>query len=68
MIATVLAPIEVFEICDRCGAKAKVGATFLSGELYFCGHHAKTLQPHLIAKAITIYDPERYMEKQEPLG
>jgi hypothetical protein len=33
-----------------------------------CGHHAKTLQPHLIAKAITIYDPERYMEKREPLG
>jgi len=27
-----------------------------------------TLQPHLIAKAITIYDPERYMEKREPLG
>lgn len=68
MKASVLAPIEVFEICDRCGAKAKVGASFLSGELYFCGHHAKTLQPHLIAKAITIYDPERYMEKREPLG
>lgn len=68
MTGSVLAPMEVFEVCDRCGAKAKVGATFLSGELYFCGHHAKTLQPHLIAKAITIYDPERYMEKREPLG
>jgi hypothetical protein len=40
----------------------------MNGELYFCGHHAQTLQPHLIAKAITIYDPERYMEKREPLG
>ena len=68
MNGSVLAPLEVHEVCDRCGAKAKVGATFLSGELYFCGHHAKTLQPHLIAKAITIYDPERYIEKQEPLG
>ena len=65
MVETVL---EVFMKCDRCGARAKVGATFLNGELYFCGHHAKTLQPHLIAKAITIYDPERYMEKQESLG
>ena len=65
MIST---PIQVFDVCDRCGAKAKVGATFLNGELYFCGHPAKTLQPHLIAKAITIYDPERYMEKQESLG
>ena len=68
MTGSVLAPMEVFEVCDRCGAKAKVGATFLSGELYFCGHHAKLLQPHLIAKAVTIYDPERYMEKREPLG
>ena len=68
MTGSVLAPLKVFEKCDRCGAKAKVGASFLSGELYFCGHHAKTLQPHLIAKAITIYDPERYMEKREPLG
>ena len=68
MNGSVLAPMEVFEKCDRCGAKAKVGASFLSGELYFCGHHAKTLQPHLIAKAITIYDPERYMEKRESLG
>ena len=68
MPATVRAPLEVFEICDRCGARAKVATTFLNGELYFCGHHAKTLQPHLVAKAITIYDPERYMEKREPLG
>jgi hypothetical protein len=68
MTAMVRTPLEVFENCDRCGAKAKVGASFLNGDLYFCGHHAKTLQPHLISKAITIYDPERYIEKQEPLG
>lgn len=68
MTSTVQVPLEVFEICDRCGAKAKVGATFLNGELYFCGHHAKSLQPHLVAKAITIYDPDRYMQEQESLG
>ncbi len=68
MTSTVLAPLEVFEKCDRCGAKAKVGASFLSGELYFCGHHAKFFQPHLVSKALTIYDPQRYIEKQEPLG
>ena len=61
-------PIAVTERCDKCGAQAMVRATLANGELYFCGHHAKTLQPHLIAKAITIYDPERYMEKQESLG
>jgi hypothetical protein len=68
MTATVRAPIEVFERCDRCGASAKVGTTFISGELFFCGHHARLLQPHLIASAISIYDPERYMEKRESLG
>ena len=60
----VLAPMEVHERCDRCGAPAKVGASFISGELYFCGHHAKVLQPHLIATAITLYDPYRYLEKE----
>ena len=27
--------------CDRCGAQAKVRASFLSGDLYFCVHHAR---------------------------
>ena len=60
--------ITVHDRCDRCGVQARLRASFISGDLYFCGHHAKTLQPHLKANAITIYDPERYMEKQEPLG
>ncbi len=28
------------EQCDKCGARAKVVAYFLLGELYFCLHHA----------------------------
>ena len=27
--------------CDRCGVQAKVRASFLSGDLYFCVHHAR---------------------------
>jgi len=27
--------------CDSCGAAAKIIATFLNGELLFCGHHAR---------------------------
>lgn len=27
--------------CDRCGAQALVRASFLSGDLYFCVHHAR---------------------------
>jgi len=54
--------LELRERCDKCGAQAKIGAAFLSGELFFCGHHAKSLSPHLFAQAITIYDPEKLME------
>ena len=64
MIQTLVrVPIDAFELCDRCGAPAKVGASFMSGDLFFCGHHAKKLQPHLFASAITIIDPERYLER-----
>lgn len=37
---------------------AKVRATFLSGELHFCGHHAKNLKESLVLKALEVYDPE----------
>lgn len=51
-------PIEANQICDKCPAHAKVRATFLSGELHFCGHHAKNLKDSLVAKALEVYDPE----------
>ena len=44
--------------CDACGAAAKVIATFLNGELLFCGHHAKQKHIDLIKKALEVYDPE----------
>jgi hypothetical protein len=44
--------------CDACSAAAKVIATFLNGELLFCGHHARDLEKHLKTKAVTVYDPE----------
>ena len=44
--------------CDACSAAAKVIATFLNGELLFCGHHARDLEKHLKTKAVSVYDPE----------
>lgn len=44
--------------CDACSAAAKVIATFLNGELMFCGHHAKEKKDNLILKAVNVYDPE----------
>jgi hypothetical protein len=44
--------------CDACSAAAKVIATFLNGELLFCGHHARKMNDTLKIKAVDVYDPE----------
>jgi hypothetical protein len=52
------APLTLNDRCDVCSAAAKVTATFLNGELMFCGHHAKQKHNDLIKKALEVYDPE----------
>jgi hypothetical protein len=44
--------------CDSCGAAARVIATFLHGELLFCGHHARKAGSKLVSTALNVYDPE----------
>ena len=44
--------------CDLCNAQAKVVATFLTGELLFCGHHAREAGTKLVLQAVNVYDPE----------
>ncbi|GGM60571.1 hypothetical protein ACFFX1_28405 [Dactylosporangium sucinum] len=40
------------ERCDSCGAAAKMTATFgTSGDLSFCGHHAKRYSDRIAATA-----------------
>jgi hypothetical protein len=34
-----------------------VAATFINGELMFCGHHAKDKKEMLMSKCISIFDP-----------
>jgi hypothetical protein len=34
-----------------------VRATLASGELYFCGHHARGTANKLVSQAIVVYDP-----------
>lgn len=51
-------PLLVADRCDRCGAQAKVRATLASGELYFCGHHAREMGNKLVLQSIQVYDPE----------
>lgn len=53
--------ITALDRCDYCNAQAKVIATFLNGELMFCGHHARSLSTALIKKSISIYDPNKFI-------
>jgi hypothetical protein len=47
--------------CDSCSAAALVVATFLNGELMFCGHHARNLSAELTKKAVSVYDPQNIL-------
>jgi hypothetical protein len=50
--------LKATDLCDACGAAAKVVATFLNGELFFCGHHAREAGTNLVLKALHVYDPD----------
>ena len=52
------APLKLTDRCDKCGAAAMVRATLITGELYFCGHHARQVATALVLKSIEVYDPE----------
>jgi len=40
--------------CDRCGAQAVVRATLESGDLLFCGHHARQYGDALARVVVTV--------------
>ena len=42
--------------CDRCGAQAYVRVVLTSGDLLFCGHHAKAYEDKLRATAVEWVD------------
>jgi hypothetical protein len=51
--------------CDKCGARAMVRATLKTGELYFCGHHAKETGYTLVLQAVEVYDPEGLLKHED---
>ncbi len=42
--------------CDRCGAQAYVRVVLETGELLFCGHHAKAYEDKLRESAVAWVD------------
>jgi hypothetical protein len=56
-LATDRAPLTAADRCDRCGARAYVRVTLLTGgELLFCAHHARQHGASLRAVAADIQD------------
>ena len=55
-------PLTALDRCDRCGAQARVHVVLASGELFFCGHHAKRYEGQLRAQALTWVDETASIE------
>lgn len=62
MITGISRPLRVTDRCDRCGAQAKVRATFATGDLHFCGHHATASKESISKKTVQVYDPEGFID------
>ena len=50
--------LTALDRCDACSAAARVIATFINGELMFCGHHARKNHGAFSKKAVTVHDPD----------
>jgi hypothetical protein len=61
METVVAQELTALDRCDQCSAAARVIATFINGELMFCGHHAKAKREALFSKAVNVYDPDKFI-------
>lgn len=50
--------LTALDRCDKCSARAMVRATLLTGELYFCSHHARETGYTLVQQSVQVHDPE----------
>jgi hypothetical protein len=61
-VANVQEEFTALDRCDKCGAQARVRARLITGELLFCGHHARETGYKLALQSVEIYDPEGYIQ------
>lgn len=54
-------PLTTADRCDLCGAQAFVRVVLASGELLFCGHHARAHADALTAQALFIQDETEHI-------
>lgn len=56
-----LQTLNASHVCDLCGARAYVQASFESGELLFCGHHASKFDTKIRESAIVVVDERSFI-------
>ncbi|MCV2396480.1 hypothetical protein OEB99_19385 [Actinotalea sp. M2MS4P-6] len=68
MTTTTLAPLTAADRCDRCGAQAYVRVLLPTGELLFCGHHARQHASAWADVAVSVQDEtDRLQEEHGPV-
>jgi len=63
--SVVEATLTALDRCDRCGAAARVRTVLATGDLLFCGHHARQAGPAISSRTISIYDPEGHINAKQ---
>jgi len=53
---TTTSPLTAADRCDRCGAQAYLRVVLPTGELLFCGHHARRHASALADVAVHVQD------------
>lgn len=47
--------------CDSCGAQAYASATFITGELLFCGHHFTRHEAKIAETSVSVLDERSFL-------
>ncbi|MCG2624194.1 hypothetical protein LVY72_20095 [Arthrobacter sp. I2-34] len=58
--------LSAMDRCDRCGAQAYVRVVLGSGELLFCGHHARQHEAQLRPIAAEWQDETGRLQEKSP--
>ncbi|WP_372592860.1 hypothetical protein [Actinotalea sp.] len=58
------APLTAADRCDRCGAQAYVRVVLPTGDLFFCGHHARKHADAFADVAVHVHDEMDRLEQE----
>lgn len=68
MTTTTTSPLTAADRCDRCGAQAYVRVVLPTGELLFCGHHARRHADAFSDVAVHVQDETDRLHEEHGAG